>query len=166
MRSLTLELALKHFAYSPETGVLVWKEPRAPRVKVGDLAGGLTGQGYREVKFGDHTYGTHRIAWLMATGSWPNGQIDHINGVRNDNRLCNLREVSIQGNAQNQRHARQDNRHSSLIGAAFHKATGKFRARIGMPDGKQKHLGSFATAEEAHAVYVAAKRQMHAACTI
>lgn len=67
---------------------------------------------------------------------------------------------------QNQRRARSDNKRAGLLGAAFHKASGKFRARIGLPDGKQKHIGLFATAQEAHEAYVAAKRQYHSFCTI
>ena len=45
-------------------------------------------------KFQSKIYPTHRLAWLMAYGVWPSGDIDHINGDRQDNRLCNLRDVS------------------------------------------------------------------------
>lgn len=165
MTNLTAELARQHFAYDEQTGVLTWREPRAQRVKVGDVAGAITGQGYRETKFAGRTYSVHRIVWLMHYGELP-VMVDHINGSRADNRLANLRAASPSSNGQNQRRARSDNVKAGLIGAAFHKASGKFRARIGMPGGKQRHLGLFSSAQEAHEAYLSAKRQVHSACTI
>lgn len=138
---LTAELARHHFGYDPETGALWWKVPRARQVKIGASAGCVNGSGYYNVRFCCATYAVHRVAWLMVHGVVPQ-ILDHINGCRTDNRIENLRPSSPQENAQNQRRARRDNKRAGLLGAAFHKASGKFRARIGTPDGKQRHLGA------------------------
>lgn len=98
----------------------------------------------------------------MARGHWPTYQIDHINGDRSDNRLANLRDVSATVNAQNQRKAYANNR-AGLLGA--HRAGKRYVARIRMPQARI-FLGGFASAEEAHAAYVAAKRLLHEGNTL
>lgn len=163
---LTAESARHHLDYDPHSGRLTWRVPRAQRVKAGDEAGSINGQGYRDLRLFNRTYPAHRIAWLICHGCMPAGQIDHINGDRSDNRISNLREVTSQENTQNQRVARKDNKHAGLIGAGFHKASGKFRARIGLANGRQQHLGLFDTAQAAHQAYLQAKRNLHAGCTI
>jgi hypothetical protein len=73
--------------------------------------------------------------------------------------------VDQSGNMQNQCKARKDNKSTGLLGATFHKASGKYNAQI-FVQGKNKHLGLFDTAEEAHTSYVEAKRKFHSTCTI
>lgn len=96
------------------------------------------------------------------TGEWPIGDIDHINGIRHDNRWSNLRVVSAQVNQQNRRRANANGR-AGLLGVNPYK--NKFRAYIKI-DGRTKYLGSYETADRAHAEYVAAKRQFHEGCTL
>jgi hypothetical protein len=164
--TLTAETVREHFDYDPETGIVRWRKPTAGHIRAGDIAGGITMGGYKETCFRGSVIGAHRIAWLHLHGGELPEVIDHINGNPSDNRIANLRASTHQLNLQNQRRARADNKHSGLLGAAFHKASGRYRARIGMPDGRQKHLGLFDTAEQAHAAYIAAKRIYHAACTV
>jgi hypothetical protein len=109
-------------------------------------------------------YRAHRLAWLYVHGSWPDGQIDHINGDKLDNRIANLRVATASQNKQNMRKARSDSR-SGLIGASWHTKSNKWRAAIQI-DGKKKHLGYFDTPEEAHQVFMEQKREHHAFCTI
>ena len=101
---------------------------------------------------------------LWITGAWPEHDVDHINGVRNDNRWSNLREVTRTVNIQNQRIAQTRNV-AGLLGVSFEKARNKYKAGI-VAGGKYHNLGRFNTAEEAHAAYLKAKRELHEGCTI
>lgn len=107
-------------------------------------------------------YLSHRLAWFYMTGAWPEQEIDHINGVRDDNRFANLREADRQINCQNVRKPYKNNR-TGLLGVK--PSLGKFVARIYV-DGKERHLGTFKTPGLAHAAYVAAKRELHKGGTI
>ena len=106
----------------------------------------------------------HRLAWALHTGSWPNGEIDHINGDESDNRLVNLRDTSKSVNQQNKRNPRSDNK-SGFMGVCWHKGAGKWRAQITV-NGKVIYLGLYETTEAAHAAYLRAKRELHQGCTI
>lgn len=123
--------------------------------------------GYVQVNTSGTVLKGHRIAWALYYGEWPTDDIDHINGIRNDNRIENLRVVSGTMNTQNKRNGSCKN-NSGFLGV--YKAKGRlkektFIAKI-MKDGRQYHLGCFATPEEAHAAYVAAKRVLHEGCAI
>lgn len=160
-KPLTSERARELFHYAPETGMLVWKLARGT-VRAGATAGCLRSDGYRRVHVDGHDYMTHRIAWLIVTGQSPKGEIDHINGVRSDNRLANLRDVSRSTNQQNRQRANGGNK-LGLLGV-YQRSNGKFLAEIRC--GKSIHLGTFDTAEAAHAAYVEAKRSMHTGNTL
>lgn len=148
-------------AYDAATGKMTWRVASS-RAAVGQAAGHIDAQGYLRVRVNGAKYLQHRVAWFLAYGEWPKGQIDHINGVRHDNRIANLRDVNGTINNQNERHARK-NSSTGLLGVAPHK--GRFKAQI-KKDGKQTYLGLFDDAESAHAAYVTAKREMHAGCTL
>lgn len=89
--------------------------------------------------FGAELY-AHRVIWCMQTGDWPPDQIDHINGDPSDNRLCNLRSVSLSENNRNIR-LRSKNV-SGVHGVTYNKRDKVWRARIGK-DGQQIHIGSY-----------------------
>jgi hypothetical protein len=128
----------------------------------GGALGRLNDQGYLLVMVLGREYRAHRLAWLYANGSWPEGQIDHINGIRADNRLANLRLADQTLNSENLRKARSDNK-SGFLGVLPNRK--RWAAQIGV-DGKQIHIGTFDTPELAHQAYLAAKRKLHAGCTI
>jgi len=109
----------------------------------------------------------HRLAWVMVHGPvlGPDDQIDHINGIRHDNRLCNLRVVSNRENCQNQRSAPSHNFSTKIIGTSFNKRLGRFESYI-KHLGRKRHLGFWETAEEAHQAYITAKREIHPFGTI
>jgi hypothetical protein len=119
-------------------------------------------KGYLRFFFGRRQYSVHRFAWFYFYGEWPKGQIDHINGDPADNRISNLRCVTPQENAQNQKKAKSTNM-TGLLGVT--PSGSGFQARITI-GGKAKHLGSFRSAQEAHEAYVSAKRQLHPANTL
>lgn len=151
-------------SYDPETGGFVRLKSAGGRYgQLGMKVGTINAEGYVGLVLkGRHVLG-HRLAWFLMTETWPDGEIDHINGVRNDNRWVNLRCVSKSVNLQNQRRAPSSNR-TGLLGVKFHR-DGTFQARIKV-DGHSRHLGTFGSAPEAHEAYLQAKRVLHEGCTI
>lgn len=146
-------------SYDPETGLFTWlKRPRMTRTaKEGDRAGSISSSGYVVITICGVKYMAHRLAWFVTYGAWPAEQIDHINGVRNDNRIANLRDVSHTVNVQNRRTGGRNSK-TGLLGVSPSK---KGYAATISANGKQKFLGRFKTPEEASAVYIEAKRRLH-----
>lgn len=142
-------------------GKLLWRVNRRGPVKAGDEAGCLKKNGYMRIVVDGTRLWMHRVVWAMHNDKWPDGEIDHINGVRHDNRIENLRCVTAAINQQNQKSLRRNK--SGLLGVQ--KGCNRYYARINVSD-KQINIGSFPTAEAAHAAYVAVKREVHPGCTI
>jgi hypothetical protein len=111
-----------------------------PMVQVGDRAGWTHRTGYRYVGINLTTHSEHRLAWLMRTGAFPEGEIDHIDGNRLNQSPDNLRVVTHQENHRNKKR-RCDNT-SGMMGVHGDKRRGKWHARIKL-DGKRIHLGYF-----------------------
>jgi hypothetical protein len=146
----------KFLTYDEETGVLRWGDFLPSNRRPGTIAGGLNTEGYLRLQVQGKTYGAHRIAWYYVHGEWP-AEIDHINGVKTDNRLSNLRAADRFLNTQNavRRHK------TTHPGARFNKKTGKWKAELKVR-GTVLQLGIFTTPEQASAAYLAAKRAHHA----
>lgn len=87
-------------SYDPDTGIFKWRVHRFS-VKVGDIAGSLSDSGYVIIGINHRLYRAHRLAWLYVHGYFPENGLDHINRIRNDNRIINLREVSRSCNLRN-----------------------------------------------------------------
>lgn len=86
--------------YDAETGVMRWRKNRG-RVRAGEEVGSRDVAGYIQVQIKGKMYRVHRLVWLYTHGEWPKGMIDHINRVKDDNRLSNLRDVSARENVLN-----------------------------------------------------------------
>lgn len=140
----SLEEASRLLAYDPETGIITWRTDRNPGIKAGDRAGALNGHGYDQICINGRGHLGHRLAWLMTHGIWPAVMIDHIDGDRANNRLCNLREATSAQNQAN-RGARKDSK-AGKRGVRFLKHSGKWAASI--------QIGSFNTIDEASAAYL------------
>lgn len=150
---LTAETVRKLLDYEPETGVFRWRVGASGRRGgKGSVAGCLRRDSYRSLQVNGETYAEHRLAWLYVYGEWPSGEIDHINMVRDDNRIDNLRIATRSQNKANSQAKR--NNPTGFKGVHLNKV-GKFEAKITL-NSRQKHLGRFQTAEEAHAAYCAA----------
>jgi len=163
MGALTRDRLCELLSYDPETGIFHWKATTTNRVKAGTQAG-FHANGYILIGIDGKKYQAHRLAFLYMTGSLPSDEVDHRNGVRDDNRFSNLRLVSHEQNMQNEQRPRKNNT-SGFLGVYWQASAKAFRARISIK-GKGVHLGYFKSAEDAHKSYLAAKRALHGGNTL
>lgn len=164
---LTPDYVRERLSYDPDTGAFTWKIT-VGRAASGKLAGSRTARGYIVISVGDRLYRAHRLAFFVMTGSWPIYGVDHINGIKDDNRWANLRDVPDAINIQNKRRIRADKKNSDLpLGVTRQSSPRKkqFIASLGL-NGRTIHLGEFYTKEEAYEAYLTAKRALHEGCTI
>lgn len=161
---LSIEKIRELLDYDPEAGVLIWRErlPRKglERIDIGwnkRFAGKIAGKndkaGYIRIKIAvgireSYAFASHRIAWAHYFGEWPNGNIDHINRVRSDNRISNLRVLSQDLNMMNTR--MRVNNKSGIKGVAWRKQNRKWVAYISVR-GNRIYLGTFDDRESAAA---------------
>lgn len=126
---------------------------------VGNLSGRgwNTGSGYLKVNLHKKNQYLHRLAWFYTHGVWPPHEIDHINGVKTDNRLANLRLVT---HSENQHNIRARKNSAAFTGVRRSASKDNWSARITV-NGKETHIGCFSTAIQAHHAYLAAKAVYH-----
>lgn len=163
MTELTVERVKELLNYDPLTGVFTWRIKRKG-INKSRFAGSLTQYGYLRIRIDGVSYRNHRLAWLVTYGEWPNGIIDHINSIKTDNRIENLRLSNHSHNAENQKKARIDNK-TNMLGVSWYKRHKKYEARIKVK-GVLIHLGYFTNKDDAFSAYLTAKRRFHAGCTI
>lgn len=159
--NLTAARLRELLSFDELTGIFTWRESRSSR-RAGDPAGCLDYEGYRVIRVESKTCRAHRLAWLYVYGKWPDDQIDHINGLRDDNRLANLRDVTRFVNAQNKRTTRAKTA-SGRQGVTPDKYSDKWVAKLFI-DGKVTVLGKFDDIDCAEQAYLAAKRTHHIGC--
>lgn len=159
---LTHHRLLEVLDYSVDTGLFHWKVARGTKIKPGDLAGNIRQDGYARIIIDSKSYPSHRLAWFYFYGKFPDNVLDHINTVRADNRISNLREDTGRWNNQNRRSPCKNNK-LGVMGVT--KEGKKFKAQITIK-GRTKRLGSYATLEEASAAYLEAKRKYHEGNTL
>lgn len=143
-------------SYDPETGDFTWRTGRNPGAPatLHDKT-----NGYDRVKINGKLYRAHRLAWLYIFGHFPEKILDHINGNRRDNRICNLRDASIGENNQNS-FVSNSGSTSAFRGVSWFKTRSKWRATINI-NHKQIHLGYFDSQEDANSAYLKAKSELH-----
>jgi hypothetical protein len=147
MNMLTYETALKYLKYDPETGNFHYAGNKYCNKPKGSIAGSLhKTKGYIYVSIAGKTYRAQRIAFLLMTGRHPKFQIDHINGVKTDNRWCNLRDISSQGNCANR--GLFKNNKSGYRGVVWQKYSKKWQVLCRIK-GVQYYLGLYEDKEEA-----------------
>lgn len=156
-RDEALKLSNEMFMYDSETGHLRHKECKYRPIKEGMKAGNFNQSGYLQVKIKGYSFTVHRICWYLFYGDIPS-LIDHINGVRDDNRIVNLRAATHSQNGMN-RPLQSDNT-SGFKGVTFHKECNKYKAQIKV-NKVYKYLGLYKTPEEAHQAYLTASKEFH-----
>lgn len=169
MKHLPLEFAKEALKYDSETGLIVWRERPIHHFKseraqksfnskfAGKPAGGLERHGYVVIGLNDWVYKGHRIAWLITHGEMPQFELDHINGDRSDNRLCNLRHVEHGDNLRNCK--RPKNNRSGHVGVIWHRGGRKWMAYV-TARGERHHLGLHDTIEAAVSARSKAQREL------
>lgn len=134
------------FDYDPETGHI---KPKGSTRYSAIRDGKAEYAGYVSVRLNGRQYQAHRVIWAMAHGKWPDGVIDHINGIRSDNRLDNLRDVSQRGNLRNTPTARGVPRYKKI---AHDKLSGLWRS-YHYSGGEIHMIGKYHTKEDARKMY-------------
>lgn len=138
------EYAHKRLRYDPETGNLYWKvadtvffkSVRSSKIWNTKYsltrAGAKCRNGYRQIQTlrggSIKMVMEHSLIWLMINGDWPEDEIDHINGIKDDNRISNLRCVNRSINMQNRR--MHSNNTSGVCGVIFDKKSGNWKSTI------------------------------------
>lgn len=155
-------------SYDPEAGHFISRRQTSNRWGPGRVVGGKStrrdAKGYIRVKVFGRVVHAHRLVWFYVHGRWPAEQIDHVNHVRDDNRIANLRECT---NAENRQNIRPEGYGASgLLGVYFRKdrVTRPWSSMITI-GGRYKHIGFFDTPEEASVAYRAEKAKLHAFAT-
>jgi len=164
-KNIPIEFLHECFEYNPETGILTWKErplshfasyrgfgmwnKRYPNQPVGTL-----NRGYLQTRLhieGNRftTVNVHRICYALAIGEWPKGEIDHINGIHDDNRICNLRDATRSENQNNPNNKLRKDNKSKYRGVYWSKQYKKWIACL-----RRECLGMFDTPEGASKAYL------------
>jgi len=156
--------------YDFETGIFRWKVRPSHHFKTargyksfntqfsGKEAGHVHSfEKYKCISISRKEYKAHRLAWLYVHGSFPKDQIDHINGIRGDNRLCNLREVTNNVNQMNSK-VRNDN-NSGVIGVCWNTSKHRWVVQISN-NSKRKTLGYFKDLFEAVCIRKSAEKKL------
>ena len=135
---ITQEQVRDRYIYHAD-GRLTYRERVSSRAMKGGKVGTTNNCGYVMTSINGKFYQVHRLIFLYHHGYLPK-ELDHINGVKIDNRISNLRGVSHQENGKNQKN--RCNNTSGHMGIYWHKKAKKWRAGINV-DGKKIHLGYF-----------------------
>ncbi len=154
---MNAELLRTLLAYDPATGLFTWlyrpegnnENKRWNTRYAGKPAGSLSPQGYIIIKYLGRFYKAHRLAWLYVHGEWPDGDLDHKDTYRANNRFDNLRPTTGSQNHANR--PIQSNNTSGYKGVSWDKTTSKWRASI--RNGLSIHLGLYDEPEHAAAAY-------------
>lgn len=141
---------LRKLNFDQETGLFTWINDGTRGVKAGDVAGTKTRDGYIMLSVSGKKILAHRVAWFFAYGQFAQGNLDHINRIKSDNRISNLRLATYAQNAQN-RLANSKNT-SGYKGVTWHKRDKKWQAAITV-QGKVMHLGYFESSTDAFKAY-------------
>lgn len=131
--------------YDPDTGLIYWVAKGKGMIKK-KAAGTKLHSGYLGICIGPKRWQAHRIAWALHTGAWPKDQIDHINGIKTDNRACNLREATNSQNGKNLKLSKANK--TGVAGVCWSERYQNYRVYIKV-DHKQKYFGTFKNFDDA-----------------
>lgn len=155
---ITQEELKNKLHYDQNTGIFKRIVGNRNQIRKMVTAGSLYSNGYIVISINNKKISAHRLAWLYMTSEWPGKYIDHINGIKNDNRWCNLREATANQNRLNSR--MKCNNKYGLKGISFKKTCNKYVAQAAI-NGKYFHLGYFKSKEEASEAYNLFAKEHH-----
>lgn len=144
--------------YDHDTGVFTWIASSGRRSRIGGIAGSINGRGYINIGIKYVMYLAHRLVWVYVHGHEPPNEIDHINRIKNDNRLVNLRLATRSENMLNKGIMATNT--SGYKGVSFNSRDKKWIVMC-LIDGKHHYIGRFDTAEEASSAYVEFAEKNH-----
>ena len=145
MESMNIDYLKTLLSYDPEKGLICWLAKGKGRIKKKE-SGTLLSNGYVGICIGKKRFLAHRIAWAIYNNKWPEDQIDHINGIKTDNRICNLREATNSQNGKNLPISKSNK--SGCKGVCFETFSNKWKAYIRI-NYKTISLGRFSDFDEA-----------------
>lgn len=156
---LTWERLNELFHIDPTNGVLIWKKNTGKKRMIGKIAGDLNHRfGYVCICIDRVDYKRHRLIWFYVHKQWPTADLDHIDGVRDNDGILNLREATRSQNTWNSAIPRTNK--SGYKGVCWNKRANKWRAYIKAYD-VWHHLGHFDNIEDAISARKQAETQYH-----
>ena len=153
---LTQEELKRQLHYDPDTGIFTRLVSNNNSTKKNDIAG-CNKDGYIRIMVLGKRYRAHKLAWLYIYGTLPN-YIDHIDNVKNNNAISNLRIANHSQNMRNR--TKTKNNKSGYKGVHYYPRLNKWNAAIGF-EGKNYNLGYFDTPELASQAYKSFAQQHH-----
>ena len=138
-------------------GALYWKTPTGPRVKKGAIAGGMKNDGYRYITLRNKAYPAHRLIYLYWNGHMP-FFVDHINGIKEDNKIDNLRAATRNQNGQNI--PLKKNNSSGVKNVSWEKQSERWQVQLTI-NGKPRHFGCYKDLELASLIAYEAREKFH-----
>ena len=154
-----IQLLKERVSYCPNTGIIRWLKHTYPgRVnKIADYKGT---SGYRRLSIGRKTWLSHRVAFALMTGKFPENDVDHINRIKDDNRWANLRDTDRSTNLLNQVNAQKSSK-TKLLGVSRYKVKQGYRYAANIVfRGKRIHIGCYPTDLQASEAYTSYKRKL------
>lgn len=158
---MNLEKLKKHIHYEQKTGVFTRLVQGRGTAKLGEIPTSDNGDGYQRIMVCGTRYKAHRLAHFYMTGIWPY-EVDHRDGVKNNNKWRNLRKATDKLNSENRRKARSDSS-TGLLGVI--PRNNKFWMEI-ESSGRRIRSGPYDTAVAAHKKYISEKRKLHQGNTL
>ena len=135
--------------YDQKTGIFTWlKTHKYSNKKIGNVCGSLD-NGYIRMCIYKQRHHAHQLAWLYIYGEYRLDAIDHINGNKTDNRICNLRKASVSENAYNRKMNIKNT--SGVKGVTWHKRAKKWQVVITF-NKIHKYLGMYSDINKAKEV--------------
>lgn len=141
--------------FAVEDGVLIRRKRVSNNTKVGDKAGTLSKDGYIRVFVRGKSYLAHQLVFIMTHG-YKAKEVDHINGVKTDNRPENLREVTRSQNRMNTLGRGK----AKVKNVTQHTCGNRFEVTLYV-NGKKKYIGLFEDLELAELVAAEARIKFH-----
>lgn len=156
MPELTQRQLRRILNYNLKTGTITYRVKRG-KIRAGSIAGCLRPDGYRVIGIDYRLYRASRLIYFYMTGRWPKGrgEVDHINGIPDDNRWSNLRHATHLQNMRNR--SIRTNKNTPYKGVSWHKRYRKYQTYI-VVNGRFIWLGYFTNPKKAHEAYVKAAR--------